>query len=76
MARMLGRIWSGGHYCRGTPEFRKRAKRQEQWQLGRDLDDLVAEWHDAKPGSEAASVPLHEWLGMTWDEYGEWVAHP
>ena len=30
MARMLGRIWTGGHYCNGSPEDRKRVKRQEQ----------------------------------------------
>lgn len=36
-ARLLGRIWSGGHYCRGTPEFRKRAKRSEQRQIAREV---------------------------------------
>lgn len=38
-----------------------------------DLDDRVAEWHSAPEGSEAASMPLHQWLGMTEDEYKAWV---
>lgn len=34
------------------------------------LDDLVEEWHtrDDDPG-----VELHEYLGMSWDEYARWV---
>ena len=31
-----------------------------------DLDDLVDRWHKGEGGS----MPLHEWLGMTWEEYG------
>ncbi len=38
MARLLGRIWAGGHYCIGRPEFRKRAKRAEQREVQREID--------------------------------------
>jgi hypothetical protein len=36
-----------------------------------DVDDFVAEWHVGFSGE-----PLHEYLGMTWDEYVLWVKHP
>ncbi len=32
------------------------------------IDDVVAAWHD----DESITVPLHEYLGMTWDQYGAW----
>jgi hypothetical protein len=35
------------------------------------VDDAVDRWHRA-PGE--LDVPLHEYLGWTWDEYAEWVA--
>lgn len=35
---------------------------------GRDLDELVAEWHESDDPR-----PLHEALGMTWEQYAEWV---
>jgi len=78
MARMLGQLRRGGcsnSRCRlchqeETTRWRKRVEARE---LDRELDDLVAEWHDAEPGSEAASVPLHDWLGMSREEYAEWV---
>jgi hypothetical protein len=41
-----------------------------------DIDDFVDEWHSAPEGSVAASRSLHEFLGMTWDEYRLWVEHP
>ena len=36
-----------------------------------DLDDLIEEWHN----TEGDGIPLHEFLGMTWDEYKRWVEH-
>lgn len=40
--RLLGRVWAGGHYCQGTPEFRKRAKRCELRQVARDAAEELA----------------------------------
>ncbi|WP_301123533.1 hypothetical protein [Mycolicibacterium fortuitum] len=37
-----------------------------------ELDVLVAEWHNTEP-EDGYSTPLHEFLGMTWDEYAEWT---
>jgi hypothetical protein len=34
------------------------------------LDDLIEEWHNSGPEE---TRPLHEFLGMTWEEYGCWV---
>ena len=36
------------------------------------IDDWVDAWHTDTNGEE----PLHEFLGMTWEEYGLWVCHP
>lgn len=35
----------------------------------RTLEERVAEWHKTE-----TSQPLHEWLGMTWEQYCEWVS--
>lgn len=35
---------------------------------GKSLDDLVEEWHDNDDPR-----PLHEYLGMTWEQYSEWT---
>lgn len=35
------------------------------------IDDRVDEWH--KGDSE---LPLHEYLGMTWEEYSDFVTKP
>ncbi len=32
-----------------------------------DIHDYIAEWHNGDSIEE-----LHEYLGMTWDEYGHW----
>jgi len=37
-----------------------------------DIDDYIDEWHDTEPQVEK----LHDFLGMTWDEYSMWVADP
>lgn len=34
------------------------------------MDDEVDLWH---LGAAPARCELHEWLGMTWHEYGRWV---
>lgn len=34
-----------------------------------DLNDLVNEWHNLPDDG----TPLHDYLGMTWDEYCEWT---
>lgn len=36
-----------------------------------EIDDYIDHWHE-NPGS----VQLHEFLGMTWEEYSLWVASP
>jgi hypothetical protein len=41
-----------------------------------DIDDFVDAWHSAPEESLASSRRLHEFLGMTWDEYRLWVEHP
>jgi len=41
-----------------------------------DIEEHVAAWHDAAYGSPAASQALHDYLGMTRDEYRLWVEHP
>jgi hypothetical protein len=35
------------------------------------IDDAIEAWH-----SSDSTLELHEYLGFTWDEYGEWVAAP
>jgi hypothetical protein len=39
--------------------------------LWTDIDDYVDDWHESD--SEA---PLHEYLGLSWDEYSLWVEQP
>ncbi len=34
-----------------------------------EIDDFVSDWHAGESDKE-----LHEYLGMTWDEYALWVA--
>ena len=36
-----------------------------------DIDDFIDDWHDGKTGV----ADLHDYLGLSWDEYGEWVKH-
>jgi len=36
------------------------------------IDDYVAEWHE----KEDDGVELHDYLGMTWDEYSLWAEKP
>ncbi|MFG2410941.1 hypothetical protein [Streptomyces goshikiensis] len=37
-----------------------------------DIDSYVDAWHDTEDGD----LELHEFLGMTWDEYRLWVEKP
>lgn len=39
-----------------------------------DINAHVVHWHDAPAGSDAAKVDLHEFLGMTWEQYARWAA--
>lgn len=32
------------------------------------MDDYIDQWHDM---TQNISISLHEFLGLTWDEYGE-----
>lgn len=33
------------------------------------MDDLIGEWHDSPEDGRT----LHEFLGLTWEEYGKWL---
>jgi hypothetical protein len=39
--------------------------------LADEIDDFVSKWHASDGGEE-----LHEFLGMTWQEYSLWVTSP
>jgi hypothetical protein len=41
-----------------------------------DIHDYIAAWHDAPDGSSEAKVELHDYLGLTWNEYQLWGEHP
>ncbi|MBI6739975.1 hypothetical protein [Pseudomonas syringae] len=41
--------------------------------LEEDIHRFVEGWHE---GREGAGMELHEYLGMSWEEYGVWVATP
>lgn len=34
-----------------------------------DIHDRIAQWHDG----DGAGQELHEYLGLTWDEYKNWI---
>ena len=36
-----------------------------------EIEDFVGRWHESDSGEE-----LHEFLGLSWQEYSLWVAHP
>lgn len=38
-----------------------------------DIDDYIEKWH---LGEDCQNIELHEYLGMGWEEYAEWVAKP
>lgn len=35
-----------------------------------DIHDAISAWHDA---SDDDGVQLHEYLGMTWEQYAHWA---
>lgn len=37
-----------------------------------EIDDFVDDWHE----DEETTLELHEYLGMSWDEYSVWVTRP
>lgn len=39
--------------------------------LPSEIDDYIEEWHVSEEASE-----IHDFLGMTWDEYSAYVAQP
>ena len=48
-----------------------------------EVDDWIDRWHDSPCGEDGNQAivdgyhcELHEYLGMPWGEYAEWVAHP
>lgn len=41
--------------------------------LSDEIDDFVEQWHE---GVEGRDVELHQYLGMTWDEYTLWSTKP
>ena len=36
-----------------------------------DIDDWIERWHEGD-----SDLQLHQFLGMTWEEYGNWVLAP
>lgn len=41
-----------------------------------DIDDWVDDWHAAEGRIDQSVVSLHDYLGMSRDEYGLWVEQP
>lgn len=41
---------------------------------GDDIVFYVNDWHVAEMGTFAAQVELHEYLGMTWEQYERWAS--
>lgn len=39
-----------------------------------DLVFYVHDWHVAEMGTFAARVELHEYLGLTWEQYQRWTS--
>lgn len=49
--------------------FIERCQRGES--LLDEIDDFIDDWHENQDDLE-----LHEFLGMTWDEYSLWIKEP
>lgn len=52
--------------------FIDRAIRNEFADISEALDDAIDSWHNQLQ----QTAPLHEWLGMSWEEYRRWCQHP
>lgn len=57
----------------GSPTFFDLYSRGQA--LPDDIDDFVDRWHEGGD-PQARSLPLHEYLGLTVDEYELWVRDP
>jgi hypothetical protein len=57
----------------GSPTFFDLYSRGQA--LPDDIDDFIDRWHD-DADAQARSLPLHEYLGLTFDEYELWVHDP
>ncbi len=44
--------------------------------LASDIHDYIAAWHDAPAGSRESKLELHDYLGLSWDEYRLWAEKP
>lgn len=40
-----------------------------------ELEALFNDWHDC-PYCAECDVEVYEYMGLTWDQYKEWVARP
>jgi hypothetical protein len=36
------------------------------------MDDLIDLWHEG----DGQGMSLHEWLGLTWDQFARWAEDP
>jgi len=54
---MLGRIWAGGHYCNGTPEYRKRRKQVERREVLIEIEDEAPAFFDER---DLAVIAMYE----------------
>jgi hypothetical protein len=43
--------------------------------LADEIDDFIDKWHEGAD-SQIGNLPLHEYLGLTHDEYEVWVLDP
>lgn len=48
------------------------ARTEEADELLDSMDDWVHVWHTGPN----VGIPLHEFLGLSWEEYKEWVQRP
>lgn len=66
MPMSCGDAHTAGHCARPAPAAGDTAGQD-------DYAAKIAEWHDAPEGSDIAAKPLHEHLGMTWEQYQQWA---
>lgn len=61
------RRWQNG-YAAGCKPVSLRQRWFDPIPAHVNIDDLIKKWHDS-----GSSLPLNEYLGMTWNEYCQWV---